>query len=89
MMEFNYLLENGAIAQAAGRYRIDFARMPEVLAALAKELLGMEAADDRVRTETWFLKYDVMPPALKTALAAAADVPVDTRPVSSFPEKLP
>ena len=89
MMEFNYLLESGAIAQAAGRYRIDFARMPAVLAALARELLLMEAAGDRARTETWFQKYDVMPPPLKTALAAAAEVPVDIRPIFSFPEKLP
>ena len=28
MMEFNYLVENGALAHAAGRYQIDYARMP-------------------------------------------------------------
>ena len=28
MMEFNYLVENGALSHAAGRYRIDYARMP-------------------------------------------------------------
>ena len=28
MMEFNYLSERGAIAQAGGRYRIDYAKIP-------------------------------------------------------------
>ena len=31
MMEFNYLLENHALAYGGGRYTIDYARMPAVL----------------------------------------------------------
>jgi len=60
MMEFNYLVENGALSHAAGRYRIDYARMPGAIATLAKELLQMEATGDRARTEAWFQKYNAM-----------------------------
>jgi hypothetical protein len=88
MMEFNYLAENGALSHNAGRYRIDYAKMPAVIATLAKELLMMEAAGDRARTEAWFVKYDVMPAELKSALAATAEIPVDIRPIFSFPEKV-
>jgi hypothetical protein len=88
MMEFNYLVENGALSYAAGRYRIDYARMPGAIATLAKELLQMEATGDRARTAAWFQKYNAMPAELKSALAAAADIPVDIRPIFSFPEKL-
>ena len=42
MMEFSYLLEQHALAFSAGRYTIDLARIPNVLAALAKELLEQE-----------------------------------------------
>ena len=49
-------------------------------------MLEQEATGDRARTEAWFKKYDKMPAALKTALAAAKDVPVDVDPIFSFPE---
>jgi hypothetical protein len=89
MMEFNYLLEQKALASALdGRYSIDYARAPAALAQLAKELLSMEATGDRSRAEAWFTKYDKMPAELKTALAATKDIPVDILPIFSFPEKV-
>lgn len=93
MMEFNYLLEQGALSRLGdGRYRIDLARMPAAISALARELLAQEASGDRARTEAWFQRYASMPPELRTALAAIHDVPVDIRPIFSFPDpvaKLP
>jgi hypothetical protein len=88
IMEFNYFSERGAIKRdaASGRYAIDFDHMPEAVAALAKELLEQEAAGDRDRAESWFTKYDSIPPELTKALAAASDVPVDIDPIFSFPE---
>jgi len=86
MMEFNYLSELGAIAHAAGRYRVDYAKMPGAIAGLARELLEQEATGDRARTEAWFAKYDKMPPALATVLAAARAVPIDVDPIFSFAE---
>jgi hypothetical protein len=89
MMEFNYLVEHGAIKrQSSGRYAIDYAQMPGTLSDLAKELLTMEATGDREGAENWFKKYDVMPVELRGTLKGAASVPVDIDPVFSFKEKV-
>jgi Peptidase family M49 len=90
MMEFNYLAEQGAITRDAktGRYVIDYDKMPGAIAALAKELLEIEATGDRSRAEQWFKKYDSMPAELKSMLANAKDVPVDIDPVSAFGEQV-
>jgi hypothetical protein len=88
MMEFNYLLENRAVAHAAGRYTIDYAKMPAVLAQLAKTLLTFEARGDRAGAEAWFARYDRMPAELSAALAATKDIPVDIDPVSSFKDNV-
>jgi hypothetical protein len=86
MMEFNYLTEQSAITQVSGRYRVDYAKMPAAIAALAKELLEQEATGNRARTEAWFAKYDKMPPALTSVLAGASAVPIDIDPIFSFAE---
>jgi len=90
IMQFNYLSERGAIVRdaASHRYHIDFAKMPGAIAALAKELLEIEARGDRQRAEAWFAKYDSMPAELKSALNSANDVPVDIDPVFSYPEPI-
>lgn len=85
MMEFNYLSEHGAIKRlSSGKYVIDYAKMPDTIAVLAKELLEIEATGDRERAENWFKKYDVMPAELLVSLKSAASVPVDIDPVYSF-----
>jgi hypothetical protein len=88
MMEFNVLVEHGAIVRSGLRYRIDYAKIAPALAALAKELLEQEATGDRARAEAWFAKYDKMPADLKTALSGAREVPIDVDPVFAFPEPL-
>jgi hypothetical protein len=89
LMEFNYLSERGAIQRdSSGRYSIDYVRMPQTLADLAKELLEIEATGDRERAEKWFKKYGVMSPELLSSLKSAADVPVDIDPVFSFAERV-
>jgi hypothetical protein len=88
MMEFNYLLENGALTYAAGRYTVDYARMPPVLAQLAKILLEIEATGDRARAEAWFDQYDRMPAELTRALAATKGIPVDIDPAFSFKDEV-
>jgi hypothetical protein len=90
MMEFNYLLEQHALQRtAAGRYEIDFPRMPAALAQLARELLEIEATGDRARAEAWFTRYTKMPDDLQGSLAKLSDIPVDLRPVFSFPGIVP
>jgi hypothetical protein len=88
MMEFNYLLENGALRHTGGRYSIDYAKIQPVLARLAKELLEIEALGDRTRAEAWFARYDRMPADLQTALAATEEIPVDIEPVFAFKEEV-
>ena len=90
IMEFNFYFERGAITRDAtsGRYAIDFGRMPDAVAALAKELLVQEATGDRARVEAWFAKYGTIPPDLAKSLEAASDVPVDIDPISSIPEPM-
>jgi Peptidase family M49 len=87
MMEFNYLVEQGAIRLApglGGLYEIDFDKMPTAIASLVKELLEQEATGDRARAEAWFKKYALMPPELSSALAKAQDIPVDIDPDFAF-----
>jgi hypothetical protein len=87
MMEFNFLSERGAITRdTAGRYGTDFAKMPEAIAAVTRELLEIEATGDRARAESWFARYDKMPAELRSALDAAKDIPVDIDPRVAFSE---
>jgi hypothetical protein len=88
LMEFNVLLEGKALSYAAGRYTIDYARLPETVAGLAKQLLGFEARGDRAGAEAWFAKYGKVPAELQTALEGTKDIPVDISPVFSFPDNL-
>src|ERR1035438_8386701 len=89
MMEFNYLLERGAVTRnERGRYVIDYGKIAGATADLAKELLEIEATGDRQRAENWFQKYDQMPAELKTALKVTENIPVDIDPVYSFPVRV-
>ena len=77
---------DGWYADVAGRYVIDFARMPGAVASLAKELLEIEATGNRARAEAWFTRYGTMPAQLKAALDKTTSVPVDIDPITSFGE---
>jgi hypothetical protein len=84
IMQFNYLRSRKAIDYEAGRYGVDYSRMPAAVAALAKELLEIEAAGDAARAERWFSQYRGVPPELDQALRSIDDIPVDIDPVFSF-----
>jgi hypothetical protein len=86
-MEFNYLRSSNAIAFVNGSFGVDYARMPAAVAALAKELLEIEANGDAVRAERWFKRYSGVPPELAKVLAAVSDIPVDIDPIFSFPDR--
>ena len=89
MMEFNYYLEQGAVRRnSSGKYSVDFEKMPDVIASLAKELLIMEATGDRAKAEAWLKKYDVIPPELQKSLDKAKSLPVDVDPLFTFPRKV-
>ena len=87
MMEFNFLSERGAITRdSTGRYGVDYAKVPDAVSAVTKELLEIEATGDRARAEAWFARYDKMPADLHALLDAAKEVPVDIDPVVPFRE---
>ncbi|PYV63813.1 MAG: Zn-dependent hydrolase [Acidobacteria bacterium] len=89
MMKFNYYVEQGAVRRdASGKYSVDFEKMPDAIAGLAKELLAMEATGDRARAEAWFTKYDVISPELQKSLDKAKGLPVDVDPLFTFPRKV-
>jgi len=89
-MEFNYMLEHGAVTrdEATGRYAVMLDKMPGAIASLAKELLEQEATGDGARTAAWFAKYAVLPDHLKRAFEQVSDIPVDIQPIYSFPEEV-
>lgn len=87
MMEFNYLLQDGAVAHTTAGYAVDYTKMPSVLTQLAKTLLEFEARGDRAAAEAWFTKYDRMPAELTAALSATKGIPVDIDPVFSFKDE--
>jgi len=87
IMQFNYLRGRKAIVYEAGRYGVDYSRMPAAVAALAKELLEIEAAGDAARAQRWFSQYRGVPPELDQALRSIDDIPVDIDPVFSFPDQ--
>ena len=81
LMEFNYLLEQGALRQDAdGRYAIDYVAMPGAIEKLAEKLLTFEAQGDRAGVEAWYAKFDVTPASLTKALESAREIPVDIAP---------
>ncbi len=88
IMQFSYLLEQKAIVwdAAASRYMVDIERMPDDVAALATELLAIEATGDAARAQKWFERYRTPPPETSKHLAAAAGIPVDVEPVFAFPD---
>ena len=88
LMEFNVLLESKALSFASGRYTIDYARIPDALANLTKQLLGFEARGDRAGAEAWFAQYGKVPADLQGALDGTKEIPVDLSPVFSFPDNL-
>ncbi len=90
MMEFNYMVERGAVTRdaASGRYAVVLEKMPGTVKALAKELLEQEATGDHARTAAWFAKYAVLPDHLKQAFTRVSDIPVDIQPKYSFQEEI-
>lgn len=81
MMEFNYLMQHGALKQRDdGRFVLDFNAMPTAIEELTTKLLVFEAQGDRAGVEAWFTRYDVMPDGLARALETTKDIPVDLLP---------
>jgi hypothetical protein len=88
LMEFNVLVESRALTFSGGRYVIDYAKMPDAIANISKQLLTFEARGDRAGAEAWFKKYGSVSAQLQKALDGTKSIPVDVSPVFSFADNL-
>jgi hypothetical protein len=88
LMEFNVLVESKALTFSNGHYAIDYAKMPDAIANVAKHLLDFEARGDRAGAEAWFKKYGSVSATLQKALDGTKAIPVDVTPVFSFADNL-
>jgi len=82
-IQFNYLLEKGAIAfdAASGKFSVDVAAFPGVIEELVRDICVLQAEGDYDAAVAMVERYGVMPTVLAEALARLADIPVDIKPV--------
>jgi hypothetical protein len=81
-LQFNYLLENGAIVHDPGAdtYRVDFTRFPGVVSKLTGEIMTIQAEGSYARAREMLDTYGVMTPLLQRTLDRLKAVPVDIAP---------
>jgi hypothetical protein len=93
LMEFNYLVQQGAIVSHEGNrgrgtarvvFALDYAKLPAAIASLTRELLEMEATGDRLRAEQWFARYGSVSSALRASLESTRDIPLEIFPKFSW-----
>lgn len=82
-IQFNYLLENGAIEYdgSTGLYSINASKIAPAIKNLAEELLMIEAKGDYKGAKKFVARYRKMPESMKMSLARLDVVPVDIKPV--------
>lgn len=89
-IQFNYLLEHGAIAHdaATGKFRVNFDRFGPAVELLLNEVLVMQANADYEAAQAMIERYAHMPQVLADALARLDGIPVDIQPVfGNYPEQ--
>jgi len=81
-IQFNYLVERGAFLfdSGSGKFGVDAAKMKTAVAALAREILTIEANGDYAGAQKLIEKYAVLSDELKSALARLTGIPVDIQP---------
>ena len=79
-IQFNYLLNHGAIAVEDGRFRIDVEAFPAALESLVREILTIEALGDYPAASEMAETYGIMTDVMADALKKLEDVSVDLRP---------
>ena len=82
-IQFNYLLEKGAIVPdaASGRFRIDVPVFEAAIAKLVGEICTIQAEGDYAASQAFCQRYGGMPEVLAAALAKLDHIPVDIEPV--------
>jgi hypothetical protein len=82
-IQFNYLLEQGAISRDpdTGRFRADFARFLPAVELLLNKVLVVQAEGDLEAARALIDRYAKAPEVLTEALGKLTSVPVDIQPV--------
>lgn len=81
-VQWNWYREKGAIVPVGGgRFKVDFAKMPEAVRSLAAELLMIEALGDFDRGKRLLDRYGVSNAEIDGVIAGLKDIPVDIAPV--------
>ena len=82
-IQFNYLVEKGAIRQdpATGRFRMDVPVFEKAIADLVADICNIQAEGDYAASQAFIKRYGGMPEVLSAALAKLDHIPVDIAPV--------
>ena len=83
-IQFNYLLEKGAIKVEDGRFRVDVAVFPDAVESLVHEICVLQAEGDYETGKRMVDKYAIMPEVMAQALQRLDGVPVDILPMYAY-----
>jgi hypothetical protein len=83
LVQFNWMMERGAIAQdsTSGRFRLDLPRLIEANRELATRILTIQAEGDYAAAGLLLQQYGGIGPQMRSALERLDSVPVDIRPL--------
>jgi hypothetical protein len=82
-IQFNYLVEKGAITHdaATGRFRMDVPVFEKAIADLVADICTIQAEGDYAASQAFIKRYGGMPEVLSAALAKIDHIPVDIAPM--------
>ena len=90
LLQFNYLVQNGALRYdaAASRYDVDRAKLVTANRALAAEILTVQGEGSYQKANDLLTRYGTVSPELKAVLAKLSTVPVDVKPEHTVLQKM-
>lgn len=86
-IQFNYLVEKGAILVEGGRFRVVLDRFPQAVESLVHDICVLQAEGDYEAGQEMVDKYVMMPESVMEALQRLDDVPVDILPQYAYEEQ--
>ena len=90
LLQFNYLVQNGALLYdaSASRYNVDMAKLVTANRALATELLTVQGEGSYQKASDLLKRYGTESAELKGVLAKLSSVPVDVKPEHTVLQKM-
>nr|MEE4268271.1 peptidase [Candidatus Krumholzibacteria bacterium] len=84
-MQFNYLLDRGAISvdEATGRFRVHHEVFEEAIGQMVADIIAIQAVGDYEASKSYIARWGGMSPVLAEALEKLDGIPVDVQPVFS------